>query len=90
LEEKLERERLEAERLAREEEQKAREIKDREISAKFIEDIKNFNDNIGMLLMNRELYEAQQKQLMDEFIAEKRKRLDSKNAQKKRQWRVRK
>lgn len=89
-EEKLERERLEEERRAREEEQIVREQKDREISAKFIEDIKRFNDNIGMLLVNRELYLAEQRQLMDEFIEEKRKRLDSRNAQKKRQWRLRK
>ena len=85
-EEKLEQERLEKEELLRQKEQEQLEIRDRELTAKYVEEIKRFHANFNIMLKNREVYTAEQKQRLDEFIEEKRKRLDSKNLDKKRYW----
>lgn len=85
-EEKLEQERLEKEELLRQKEQEQLEIRDRELTAKYVEEIKRFHANFNIMLKNREVYTAEQKQRLDEFIEEKRKRLDSKKLDKKRYW----
>lgn len=89
-EEAIERERLEQERLILEKERLEREEREKEIAAKFIIEINRFNENMKLMLKNRELYTAEQKQLTEEFNEEKRKRLDQKSSDKKRQWRFRK